>query len=316
MTIHNSVLETIGQTPLIKLQKIGADLPATFLVKFEAVNPGGSIKDRIGLRMIEAAEKSGKLKPGATIIEATAGNTGVGLAQAAAAKGYKCLFVMPDKMSQEKANLLKAYGATVVWTKTAVPPDHPEYYANLVKTIASETPNSFLSSQFTNQENPKTHYETTGPEIWEATGGKFGVFVAGVGTGGTISGCGRYFREKNPKIKVILADPPGSLLSNGDGSSWLVEGIGEDFFPETYDKNLVTEAIQVTDQEAFLMARRLTREEGLFVGGSSGTAMAAALKYATRTQTKETIVVILPDTGRNYLSKCFNDEWMKEKGFL
>ncbi|MDO8643447.1 MAG: cysteine synthase family protein [bacterium] len=313
---YKTVLQTIGRTPLVELQKIGKDLPAVFWVKLEAMNPGGSIKDRIGLRMIEAAEESGKLKPGATIIEATAGNTGVGLAQAAAAKGYKSLFVMPDKMSREKADLLKAYGATIVWTKTNVPPDHPEYYTNLAKKIASETPNSFVPSQFTNPNNPQTHYETTGPEIWEETGGKVDVLVAGVGTGGTISGCGRYLKEKNKKLKVVLADPPGSLLSGGDGSSWLVEGIGEDFFPETYNKEIIDEIFQVTDKESFLMARRLTREEGLFVGGSSGTAMVAALKYAEKTKKKENIVVILPDTGRNYLSKCHSDDWMREKGFL
>jgi cystathionine beta-synthase len=312
----NSILETIGSTPLIKLKSIGSHLPAEFFVKHEAANPTGSVKDRIALQMIEAAEEAGQLKKGATIIEGTAGNTGLGLAQVASVKGYKCIFVIPDKMSQEKVDLLKAYGAKVIITKTKVPPDSPENYIVLARSLAKETPNSFVPSQFTNPENPKAHFLTTGPEIWKDTDGKVTVLVSGVGTGGTISGCGKYLKLRRASVKVVLADPPGSILSKGDGESWLVEGIGEDFFPETYDKSIVDEFIQVTDKESFDMARRLAREEGLLVGGSAGTALMAAVKYAERVKKKDHIVVILPDTGRNYLSKCHSDEWMRENNFL
>lgn len=311
-----SVLDAIGRTPLIKLNRIGAELPASIWVKYEAGNPAGSSKDRIALQMINSAEASGALKPGDTIIEATAGNTGVGLAQVAAVKGYKCVFVMPDKMSGEKVDLLKAYGAEVVITRNDVPPDSPENYNILAKSIAQKTPNSFVPSQFENQENPRAHYLTTGPEIWKDTDGQITVFVSGVGTGGTISGCGKYLKEKNKDIKVILADPPGSILSGGDGKPWLVEGIGEDFFPDTFDKSVVDEYIQVSDKEALTLARRLVREEGLFVGGSSGVALGAALKYAAKTRVADMIVVVLPDTGRNYMSKCFSDKWMKDHNLL
>lgn len=316
MALISSILESVGRTPLIRLQRVGSSLDATFLVKYEAANPTGSIKDRIGLRMIEAAEKAGRIHPGDTIIEATAGNTGAGLAQVAAVKGYKCIFVVPDKMSAEKIDLLMAYGAEVIVTKTAVPPDSPENYNVMAQNIAKQTPNSFVPSQFTNPENPKAHYTTTGPEIWRDSSGKIDVLVCGVGTGGTVSGCGKYLREKNPKLKIVVADPPGSILSGGDGSSWLVEGIGEDFYPETFDKDLVDEYIQITDKEAFIAARELARKEGIFVGGSSGTAMAAALKFAKKTKKKMVIVAIFPDTGRNYLSKCHSDKWMKDHGFL
>ncbi len=316
MAICNSILEAIGKTPIIRLNRIGSDLHAAFFIKFEAANPSGSIKDRIALKMIEAAEKEGLLKRSSIIIEATAGNTGTGLAQVAAVKGYKCLFVVPDKMSDEKIALLRAYGAEVIVTKTAVAPDSPENYGVLAGKIASETPNSFVPSQFTNPNNPKTHYQSTGPEIWKDMKGDIAVFVAGVGTGGTISGCGRYLKELKKDIKVVLADPKGSLLTGGDGSPWLVEGIGEDYFPETYDRSIVDDFVTVTDKESFLMARRLAREEGIFAGGSSGTALAAALKYAEKSGCKGNIVVMIPDTGRNYLSKCHSDKWMKEKGFI
>ncbi len=316
MPIYNSILESIGRTPLIKLGSIGAQLSAAFLVKNEAVNPGGSIKDRIALRMIESAEKEGLLHKGSTIIEATAGNTGLGLAQVAAAKGYKCIFVVPDKMSEEKISTLKAFGAEVLVTRTDVPPDSPLNYNVYANRLAGETPGSFIPSQFTNPENPKAHYLTTGPEIWNDAAGKIAAFVAGVGTGGTISGCGRYLKERNPQIKIIVADPVGSILSGGKGGSWLVEGIGEDFFPATFDKSVVDEYVTITDRESFVMARRLAREEGILAGGSAGTALAAAVKYVERTKIQGNIVVILPDTGRNYLSKCHSDEWMERKKLI
>lgn len=316
MAIYNSVIDCIGKTPTIRLQTIGKGLKTIIYVKLEMANPGGSIKDRIALKMIGAAEKANILKKESTIIEATAGNTGAALAQVASVKGYKCLFVVPDKMSNEKISLLKAYGAEVVVTKTAVAPGSPENYSVLAKKIASETPNSFMPSQFTNPNNPLAHYLTTAPEIWEDMKGKISVFVAGVGTGGTISGCGKYLKERKPNIKVVLADPKGSVLSGGDNSSWLIEGIGEDYFPETFDKSVVDDYVVVTDKESFLMARRLAREEGILAGGSSGTALAAAIKFAEKNNFKGNMVVMLPDTGRNYLSKCHSDSWMKEKGFI
>ncbi|PIR17212.1 MAG: hypothetical protein COV46_05130 [Deltaproteobacteria bacterium CG11_big_fil_rev_8_21_14_0_20_49_13] len=316
MAAHNSILESIGKTPIVRLNKIGKGLTAALFAKCEAANPGGSIKDRIALKMIEEAEKKGLLKRGSTIIEATAGNTGVALAQIAAVKGYKCLFVVPDKMSEEKVALLKAYGAKVVVTRSDVAPDSPENYSVLAVKIASKTNNSFMPSQFTNPSNPKTHYLTTGPETWRDMKGKISALVSGVGTGGTISGCGRYLKERDPKIKMILADPKGSLLSGGNGSPWLVEGVGEDYFPKTYKRSVVDDIVVVTDKESFLMARRLAREEGIFAGGSSGTALAAAVKYCKKNRVGGNVVIILPDTGRNYLSKCHSDEWMKKKGFL
>lgn len=316
MAKYSTILESIGRTPMIRLNKIGSDLPADLLIKCEISNPGGSVKDRIALQMIESAEKEGKLKKGFTIIEATAGNTGAALAQVAAVKGYKCIFVVPDKMSSEKILLLEAYGAKVVVTKTAVPPDSPENYNVLAKHIADETPNSFIPSQFTNKNNPLAHYLATGGEIWDDTSGMVSVIVAGVGTGGTISGCGKFLREKNPKIKIIVADPLGSVLSGGDGKGWLVEGIGEDFFPETFDKDIIDEYIRVTDKESFHYARMLAREEGILAGGSTGTALCAAIKYATKTGKKDTIVIVAPDTGRNYLSKCHSDKWMRENNFI
>lgn len=316
MAAHNSILESIGKTPIIRLNKIGKGLKAVLFAKYEVANPGGSIKDRIALKMIEEAEKKGLLKRGSTIIESTAGNTGVALAQVAAVKGYHCLFVVPDKMSEEKVALLKAYGAKVLVTRADVAPDSPKNYGVLARSIASKTKNSFMPGQFANPNNPKAHYQTTGPEIWRSMRGKIAALVSGVGTGGTISGCGRYLKERDPKIKIVLADPKGSLLSGGNGSPWLVEGIGEDYFPKTYERSVVDDIIVVTDKESFVMARRLVREEGIFAGGSSGTAMAAAVKYCKKIGARGNIVIILPDTGRNYLSKCHSDEWMKKKGFL
>ena len=309
------ILEAIGKTPLIKLNRITKDIKSAIFVKAEFLNPGGSVKDRIGLRMIEAAEKEGLLKPGGTIIEATAGNTGVGLALVAAIKKYRCIFVMPDKMSQDKMNLLKAYGAEVVVTPTAVPPDSPESYNGVADRLAKEIPGAFRPNQFANQNNPRAHYVTTGPEIWEDSGGKVEVFVASMGTGGTISGTAKYLKEKNPHIVIVGADPEGSILSGDTPKSYKVEGIGEDFIPQTFNRQVVDEMIRVSDKESFNIARRLAREEGLLVGGSSGTAVAAALKYAQRLKKPQYMVVLLPDTGRNYLTKMYSDAWMQENGF-
>jgi cystathionine beta-synthase len=311
-----SVLATIGGTPLVRLNKLTGNISSKLFVKVEAFNPGGSSKDRIGLVMIEAAEKSGQLKPGGTIVEATAGNTGVGLAQAAAIKGYRTIFVMPDKMSADKIALLKAYGAEVVITPTSVPPDSPESYNGVAERLAQEIPGAFRPNQFNNPNNPLAHYLTTGPEIWRDSGGEVEVFVAGMGTGGTISGTAKYLKEKNPNVIIVGADPEGSILSGDTPKSYKVEGIGEDFIPRTFDRQLVDEMVRVSDKESFNTARRLAREEGLLVGGSSGTAVAAALKYAERLTKGKYIVVLLPDTGRNYLSKIFSDQWMKENGFL
>ncbi len=310
-----NILEAIGKTPLVKLNNITKGIKAKIYVKPEFLNPGGSIKDRIGLRMIEAAEKEGRLLPGGTIIEATAGNTGVGLALVAAIKGYRSIFVMPDKMSQDKVNLLKAYGAEVVITPTSVAPDSPESYNGVADRLAKEIPNSFRPNQFENPNNPLAHYLTTGPEIWEDSKGKLDVFVASMGTGGTISGAAKYLKKKNPDIIVVGADPQGSILSGDSPKAYKVEGIGEDFIPKTFNRQLVDEMIRVSDKESFNTARRLAREEGLLVGGSAGTAIAAALKYAQRLEEPKYIVVILPDTGRNYINKIYSDQWMQENGF-
>jgi len=313
--IYESVLEAIGKTPLIKLNNITKGIKSKIYVKAEFLNPGGSIKDRIGLAMIEAAEKNGLLPPNGTIIEATAGNTGMGLAMVAAIKGYRCIFVMPDKMSQDKINLLKAYGAEVVITPTAVPPDSPESYNGVADRLSKEIPNSYWPNQFENQENPLAHYRTTGPEIWGDTKGEVEVFVAAMGTGGTISGTAKYLKEKNPDITVVGADPEGSILSGDAPKTYKVEGIGEDFIPKTFNRQLVDEMIRVSDKESFNTARRLAREEGLLAGGSAGTALAAALKYAQRLEEPKYMVVLLPDTGRNYINKIFSDQWMQENGF-
>ena len=315
MAQYNNILEAIGKTPLVKLNKIAAQVKSSIYVKPEFLNPGGSIKDRIGLVMIEAAEKEGKIYPGGTIIEATAGNTGVGLALVAAIKGYRCIFVLPDKMSQEKIGLLRSYGAEVVITPTSVPPDSPESYNGVADRLAKEIPNSFRPNQFENPNNPRAHYLTTGPEIWEDSDGKVEVFVAGMGTGGTISGTAKFLKEKNPNIVIVGADPSGSILSGDSPHSYKVEGIGEDFIPKTFNRQIVDEMIRVSDAESFNTARRLAREEGLLVGGSAGTALAAALKYAQRLEKPKYIVVILPDTGRNYINKIYSDNWMQENGF-
>ncbi|HJW75175.1 MAG TPA: cystathionine beta-synthase [Thermoleophilia bacterium] len=315
MEYRKSVLELIGETPLVELSRVGEGLPVTLLAKIEYVNPGGSVKDRIGLAMVVDAEERGLLRPGGTIIEATAGNTGVGLALAAAVKGYRCIFVLPDKMSEEKVNLLKAYGAEIVITPAAVPPDSPESYNGVADRLAREIAGSFRPSQFTNHRNPGAHYLTTGPEIWRDTDGAVDVFVAGIGTGGTISGVGRYLKELKPEVVVVGADPEGSILSGDAPRAFKVEGIGEDFIPATFDRQVVDEFVRVGDGESFDMARRLAREEGLLVGGSAGAAVAAAVRFARRLELGKTIVVLLPDTGRNYLTKFFSDRWMEENHF-
>jgi cystathionine beta-synthase len=316
MDAFNSLLDIVGNTPLLRLSRIGADLRCQFLAKLEMLNPGGSVKDRIGRRMIEAAESAGLLGPGGTIVEPTSGNTGVGLAIAAARKGYRCIFTMPDKMSQEKILLLRAYGAEVVIAPTAVAPESPESYYRVADRLTEEIPGAFQPNQYFNQENPKAHYETTGPELWEQTEGRITHFVAGVGTGGTITGTGRYLKEKKPDISIVGADPEGSLYTGTEARPYLVEGIGEDFIPETLDAHIIDRWITVSDRDSFVMARRLTREEGLLVGGSCGTAVHAAIEVAADLGPDDVVVVILPDSGKAYLSKVYNDAWMLQYGFL
>jgi cystathionine beta-synthase len=310
--MQGSILDHIGRTPLIPLRKLNQGLQSRVCLKVESLNPGGSIKDRVGLAMIEEAERRGWLRPGGTIIEATAGNTGVGLAMAAAVKGYRCIFVMPDKMSGEKIRLLTAYGAEIVITPTSVPPDSPESYNGVADRLSREIPDAWRPNQFANLANPEIHYRTTGPEIWEQTRGQITAFVAGCGTGGTISGVGRYLKERNPQVRVVGADPEGSILSGDSPHSWKVEGIGEDFVPRTLNSQVVDEWIRVGDAESFQTARALARKEGILVGGSSGTAVAAALRFARRLGPDDLIVVLCPDTGRNYLSKFFDDQWLEE----
>ena len=312
----NNILETVGRTPLVKLNSIVKNIKSKIYVKVEYFNPGGSVKDRVGISMIEAAEKKGLLKPGGTIIEATAGNTGIGIAIAASIKKYRTIFVLPDKMSEDKIALLKAYGAEVIITPTSVPPDSPASYNGVADRLSKEIKGAFRPNQFMNKYNPIAHYLTTGPEIWEDSDGKVEVFVAGVGTGGTISGVGKYLKEKNPNIIIIGADPEGSILSGDVPKPYKVEGIGEDFIPKTFNNQIVDEMIRVSDKESFNTTRALAREEGLLVGGSSGTAVAAALKFAQRLETPKYIVALLPDTGRNYINKIFSDKWMMENGFL
>ncbi len=319
--IYKNIIELIGNTPLVKLNKVTRGIEATILAKLELLNPGGSVKDRIGIAMIEDAERRGIIKPGYTIVEPTSGNTGVGLALVAAVKGYKMIFTMPDKMSEEKEALLRAFGASVIRTPTNVMPKDPRSYYKVAEKIVKETPNAFCPNQYYNQSNPKAHYESTGPEIWRDTNGMITHFVAGIGTGGTITGIGRYLKEKNPNIRIIGADPEGSIYyhkfyrTRGEIHPYKIEGIGEDFIPGTMDLDIVDEIITVKDKDAFLMTRRLAREEGILAGGSSGAAVFAALKIA-KNLNEGLIVVLLPDTGRNYLSKIFNDEWMRENGYI
>lgn len=315
--VFENALDAIGRTPLIRLNKVAAGMPCPIYAKVEFFNPGASIKDRIGRAMIERAEREGLIHPGvSTIIEATAGNTGVGLAIAACVKGYRCIFVLPDKMSDEKINLLRAYGAEVVMVPTNVPPDSPESYGGVARRLRNEIPNAWMPDQFTNMANPEIHYLSTGPEIWEQTRGKVTCFVSGVGTGGTISGVGKYLKERNPRVRIVGADPDGSILSGGQPKSWKVEGIGEDYVPKTFNSQVVDEWVRVTDKESFTIARKIARSEGLLIGGSCGTCAAAALKYAERLTPEDLMVVIFPDTGRNYLSKMYNDNWMRENGYL
>jgi cystathionine beta-synthase len=322
MQVHDSLIELVGNTPLLRLRRVtrqpsGTTPDATVLAKLEYFNPGGSVKDRIALRMVEAAEASGALKPGGTIVEPTSGNTGVGLAIVAAEKGYRCLFVCPDKVAQDKISVLRAYGAEVVVCPTTVSPDHPDSYYSVSDRLARETPGGWKPDQYTNPENPASHFHSTGPEIWEQTEGKITHFVAGIGTGGTISGTGRYLKEvSGGRVKIIGADPEGSVYSGGTGRPYLVEGVGEDIWPETYDKSICDEIIAVSDADSFLMTRRLAREEALLTGGSCGLAVVAAVRAAWDAGPDDVIVVLLPDGGRGYLSKIFNDEWMADYGFL
>ncbi|HEY0950928.1 cystathionine beta-synthase [Nocardioides sp.] len=323
MQYVNSLLDLIGNTPLLRLSKSMGSLDGAkgpiVLAKVEYLNPGGSVKDRIATRMIEAAEASGELQPGGTIVEPTSGNTGVGLAMVAQAKGYKCVFVCPDKVSEDKRNVLKAYGAEVVVCPTAVEPEHPDSYYNVSDRLASQ-PGAWKPDQYSNPPNPRSHYETTGPEIWAQTEGKVTHFVAGVGTGGTITGVGRYLKEQNPSVQVVGADPAGSVYSGGTGRPYLVEGVGEDFWPDAYDREIADRIIEVSDADSFAMTRRLAREEALLVGGSSGMAVHAAVQLAHEIEgTPEgedaVIVVLLPDSGRGYLTKVFNDDWLAQYGF-
>ena len=326
-----TILECIGHTPLVQIDRFSKALglaPGTLFAKVEYLNPGGSVKDRIALNIVNHAETSGTLKPGGTLIEATSGNTGLALAMLAAVKGYKCIFVMPDKMSQEKVDLLKAYGAKVVLTRSDVTKGHPEYYTTVAERIQKETPNSIMPGQFVNMDNPQAHFETTGPEIWESMEGRLSAFVGGIGTGGTITGTGRYLKQKDPKIQIVVGDPVGSVISmteserqkqqnSGKVPVWLVEGIGQDYLPKTYDANIPDHFYQVNDTQAFYYAKLMAVREGILVGGSSGTALCAAVEFAKAHPKIHSkilrIVVLLPDSGRSYLSKMYNETWLKNQ---
>jgi cystathionine beta-synthase len=313
---YPTLLDLIGNTPIVRLQKIGAELGCTLLAKLEYLNPGGSNKDRIGLRMVEAAEREGKLGPGGTIVEPTSGNTGVGLALAAAIKGYRMIMVLPDKVAAEKISLLRAFGAEVVICPSAVDPDSPESYYSVSDRLAEEIPGAYKPDQYSNQDNPDAHYETTGPEIWEQTGGELDAVVISVGTGGSMTGAGRYLKEQNPGLLLVGADPEGSIYSGTDVHPYLVEGIGKDTFPETFDPSVVDEYVRVSDRDSFVITRRLAREEGILAGGSGGTSVFAMLETARRHGPGKTILTTIPDGGRGYLSKIFDDNWMLEHGFL
>jgi cystathionine beta-synthase len=313
----DNVVELIGNTPLVRLRNVTSGIQATVLAKVEYFNPGGSVKDRIALRMVTDAEKAGLLSEGGTIVEPTSGNTGVGLALIAQLRGYHCVFVCPDKVSEDKQHVLRAYGAEVVVCPTAVAPEDPRSYYSVSDRLAREIPGAWKPDQYANPANPQSHYETTGPELWEQTDGRITHFVAGVGTGGTISGAGRYLNEvSGGSVRIIGADPEGSVYSGGSGRPYLVEGVGEDFWPQTYDRSICDEIIEVSDKESFNLTRRLAREEGLLVGGSCGMAVAAALEVGRRAGPEDVIVVLLPDGGRGYMSKIFNDDWMARYGFL
>ncbi len=326
LRVYDSILETIGMTPLVRLNRVGQGLPCPIYAKVEFFNPGGSVKDRIAMNMIERAEREGQLRPGGTVVEATSGNTGVGLAIACALKGYKAIFVMPDKMSQEKIQLLRAFGARVVITPTAVQPEDPRSYYSVANRLVAETPNAILANQYHNPENPKSHYMTTGPEIWEQTQGRVTDVVIGMGTGGTISGVGRFLKEKNPAIQIVGVDPVGSILyetwqrgripDDIEATTYKVEGIGEDFLPSILDLSVIDQVIQVTDKDSFVWARRMIKQEGIFCGGSSGSAVAAAVRHTQSLEPDRLVVVILPDSGSRYLSKFLDDKWMRENRFL
>ena len=317
MRYYDNVVELIGNTPLVRLNRITDGIAATVLAKIEYMNPGGSVKDRIALRMVEEAEKSGLLQPGGTIVEPTSGNTGVGLALVAQLRGYECVFVCPDKVSEDKRNVLKAYGARVVVCPTAVAPEDARSYYSVSDRLTREIPGGWKPDQYSNPNNPLSHYESTGPEIWDQTEGRITHFVAGIGTGGTISGVGRYLKQvSGDEVRIVGADPEGSVYSGGSGRPYLVEGVGEDFWPETFDREVCDEIIEVSDKDSFHVTRRLAREEGLLVGGSCGMAVVAALDVARRAGPDDVVVVLLPDGGRGYLSKIFSDDWMARYGFL